>query len=99
MRPGKALAGPGPKDSGQPGATPSGGALCLLPSHPFLFILVHQPPSFSTPTTPPCPTPTHPYTDIVSRMMFPDLHVLSLAWRCHTVLTPGWLQMEGKPPL
>lgn len=54
------------------------GALCLLPSHLFLFILVHQPPSFYTPTTPPHPTPTHSYPDIVSRMMFPDLHVFSL---------------------
>lgn len=35
-------------------------------------------PFIPTPTTPPPRKPTHSYTDIVSRMMFPDLHVLSL---------------------
>lgn len=54
---------------------PLWGALCLFCSNLFLCILVQQ--LSSSPHHPP-PTPTHSYTDTVSRVMYPDLHVLSL---------------------
>lgn len=55
---------------------PIWGALCLFCSNLFLCILVQQ--LSSSPHHQPPLTPTHSYTDTVSRVMYPDLHVLSL---------------------
>lgn len=75
-----ALTRPDGKDMGQPGVPPPG-RHCPESQPPTslqasFLLLAHRPPSSPTPTTP--PTPTHSYTDMVSRMMVSDLHVLSL---------------------
>lgn len=70
-----ALTRPDPEDVSQPGVTPPGRH--SAESRPSL-----SPPSLPIhPPHPPHPRPTpptHSYTDMVSRMMFSDLHVLSL---------------------